>query len=156
MPHIHKKIDFVVDVFVVYRDRVLLRLHDKHQLWLSVGGHIELDEEPNQAAIREVKEEVGLDIELVGKIPQLGDRSHYRGLLSPPFMNIHPINPEHRHIGLVYFARSQSDEVKPSGADRSDDWRWLTKEELEANVLGVKETIRFYALEALKAVGAQA
>jgi len=55
MPHIHDKIDFTVEVFVVHQKAVLLRRHDKYKIWLSVGGHIELDEDPNQAAIREVK-----------------------------------------------------------------------------------------------------
>ncbi len=35
--------------------KVQLRKHDKYNIWLSVGGHIEPDEDPNQAAIREVK-----------------------------------------------------------------------------------------------------
>lgn len=52
MPHIHEKIDFTAEVFVVYKNKVLLRLHDKYKIWLSVGGHIELHEEPNQAAVR--------------------------------------------------------------------------------------------------------
>ena len=55
MPHIHEKIDFTVEVFVVHNGRVLLRKHDKLKFWLSVCGHIELDEDPNQAAVREVK-----------------------------------------------------------------------------------------------------
>jgi len=29
MAHIHKKIDFVANVFIVNRDAVLLRMHDK-------------------------------------------------------------------------------------------------------------------------------
>ena len=61
MPHIHNKIDFTVEVFIVYDNKVLLRKHDKYGMWLSVGGHIELDEDSNQAALREVKEEVGLE-----------------------------------------------------------------------------------------------
>lgn len=44
MAHIHEKIDFVADVFIVYKDKVFLRMHDKLHVWLSVGGHIELDE----------------------------------------------------------------------------------------------------------------
>ena len=56
MAHIHEKIDFTVEVFVVYQDKVLLRKHDKYGMWLSVGGHIELDEDPNETALREVKE----------------------------------------------------------------------------------------------------
>ena len=59
MPHIHEKIDFTAEVFIVHHNRVLLRLHDKYNIWLSVGGHIELNEDPMEAAIREVKEEVG-------------------------------------------------------------------------------------------------
>ena len=70
MAHIHEKIDFTADVFVVHKDKVLIRTHDKYDLWLAVGGHIELDEDPNQSAIREVKEEVGLDVELVGNLPK--------------------------------------------------------------------------------------
>ena len=62
MPHLHEKIDFTAEVFIVYQNKVLLRKHDKYKMWLSVGGHIELDEEPNQAAVREVKEEAGLDV----------------------------------------------------------------------------------------------
>ena len=64
MAHIHEKVDFTAEVFVVFENKVLLRKHDKYGRWLSVGGHIELEEDPNQAAIREVKEEVGLDVVL--------------------------------------------------------------------------------------------
>ncbi len=41
MPHIHDKIDFTVDVFIVYENKVLLIFHKKHNMWLQVGGHIE-------------------------------------------------------------------------------------------------------------------
>jgi hypothetical protein len=53
MSHLHEKIDFTVEVFVVSGDAVLLRKHDKYKIWLGVGGHIELDEEPTQAAVRD-------------------------------------------------------------------------------------------------------
>ena len=66
MPHIHKKMDYTVEVFIVYKNKVLLRMHDKFNTWLSVGGHIELNEYPIEIAIREVKEEVGLEVEIIG------------------------------------------------------------------------------------------
>ncbi len=62
MPHIHEKIDFCVEVFIVHKNKVLLRVHDKFKFWLSIGGHIELDEDPIEAAYREVKEEVGFTL----------------------------------------------------------------------------------------------
>ena len=122
MPHIHEKIDFTVEVFIVFKDKVLLRMHDKYKIWLSVGGHIELDEDPNQAALREVKEEVGLEVVLATpeKILNL-DTVHHKELIPPTFLNIHRINPEHQHIGLVYFATTKSDTVNPERED--DEWR---------------------------------
>lgn len=46
MPHIHEKIDFTVEVFIVHENKVLFRMHDKFKKWMSAGGHIELDEDP--------------------------------------------------------------------------------------------------------------
>ena len=40
LPHIHEKIDFTVEVFIVYKNKVLLRMHDKVKKWLGPGGHI--------------------------------------------------------------------------------------------------------------------
>ena len=62
MPHMHEKIDFTVAVFVVDADRVLLVHHRRLCKWLPVGGHIELDEDPEAAALRDVLEESGLDV----------------------------------------------------------------------------------------------
>lgn len=154
MAHIHTEpgqIDYTADVFVVHKDKVLLRMHDKYRMWLAVGGHIELDEEPTRAAVREVKEEVGLDVELAGDIPEFkGEGDGYSELLAPRYMNIHKINDNHRHLSLVYFARSRTDDVRPSGTDISTEWKWLSRDELEKNGLGIKESIRFYALKALE------
>ncbi len=64
MAHINYKVDLCSEVFIVYNQKVLLRKHDKLGVWLSVGGHVEINEDPTEAAVREVKEEVGLDVEL--------------------------------------------------------------------------------------------
>ncbi len=69
MTHIHEKIDFVVSARIVYEDKILLVYHKLLQKWLPVGGHIELDETPEEAIFREVKEECGLDIEVIGEKP---------------------------------------------------------------------------------------
>lgn len=155
MPHIHEKIDFVVDVFVVHKDKVLIRRHDKYDKWLAVGGHIELDENPNQAAAREVKEEIGLDVELVGESPKLRNKewSSYRELIPPRYMNIHDISSTHRHISLVYFAKSISDKVVDEGSEKSKGYKWFTKQDLEKNREKISESIKFYALKALEELG---
>ena len=155
MPHIHEKIDFVADVFVVYKDRVLIRKHDKYDKWLAVGGHIELDENPNQAAVREVKEEVGLDVELIGELPKLEnkERPSYRELIPPRYMNIHDITSTHQHISLIYFTKSTSDKVVDEGQEKSKGYKWFTKRDLEENLENISESIKFYALKAIEESG---
>jgi len=151
MPHIHEKIDFTVDAYIVRGNKVLLRYHDKFDLWLAVGGHIELDENPNQAILREVKEEVGLDVTLYDKSARTGGLNNkYKELIPPMFLNIHYINEIHQHCSMVYFATSKSESVMPlEEEDRSDRCIWCTKEDL-IKFTELEPTIKFYALEALR------
>lgn len=74
MPHIHEKIDFTVSLFIVQDGKVLVIHHKKLGQWLPIGGHIELDEDPEQAAYREAREESGLEIELIGESNRPPDR----------------------------------------------------------------------------------
>lgn len=96
MSHIHTlpgQIDQTVDVFIVDKKTktVLLRMHEKYNMWLSVGGHIELNETGEQAAFREVKEEVGLDIILWREYSNDENfpKEKYNKILPPYHMNIH-------------------------------------------------------------------
>ncbi len=148
MPHIHDKIDYTAEVFIVYNNRVLLRKHDKYKKWLSVGGHIELDEDPNQAAVREVKEEVGLEVTLFGEIDISQDKN-YKELIPPRFSNRHRINENHEHVTFVYFAKSQTDRLKLSEDELSEECKWFTWNEIEQNSYGIDEHIKRYARTAL-------
>lgn len=148
MAHIHEKIDYAVDVFVVYQNKVLLRKHDKYGIWLSVGGHIELDEDPNEAALREVKEEVGLDVKLLDTREFFGERG-VQELIAPVSLNRHPITDTHEHISLIYFAKATSDNVVPENEE--DEWKWCTQAELES-FDELRAQVRFYALKALEKV----
>ena len=156
MAHIHEKIDFTATAFIVFENKVLLRLHDKYNLWLGVGGHIELDEDANAALLREVKEEVGLDVEFLPPltwkpvpISSIGSRD----LVPPNYMNIHQINETHQHHDLVYFVRTPTDKVIPESP--TDQWKWLTKEEVIALTRNdISDEVRHYCLEALLLVAA--
>ncbi|MBI4087274.1 MAG: NUDIX domain-containing protein [Candidatus Liptonbacteria bacterium] len=153
MPHIHEKIDFTVEVFVVHKNTVLLRKHDKYKMWLSVGGHIELDEDPNQAALREVKEEVGLDVALAGKIAESEVSENFRELLAPRFLNRHRIHEAHEHVTMVYFSVSPTNKISQGKTEVSDELRWFTAEELDDPQYGLRDNIRFYARKALDELG---
>lgn len=150
MAHIHEKIDFVADTYVIHDGTVLLRVHDKYKMWLPPGGHIELHEDPVEAAVREVKEETGLDVELVGDVVRTEEDR--KNLLVPRFMHRHKINAVHEHIALVYFAVARGREVVEGDEERSGGMKWFTKEELFDPQYGITKTVQHYALAALEAV----
>ncbi len=152
MAHIHEKIDFTVDVFIVYKNKVLLRMHEKHHRWLVPGGHIELDEDPVEAAIREVKEEVGLDITISsGHMSPPDDFT--KPLPAPSYMGRSKVNDTHEHVFMVYFATSNSDCISDSVIDHEKgvEIKWCTKEDLEN--MDLIPNIKFFALEALRELG---
>jgi 8-oxo-dGTP pyrophosphatase MutT (NUDIX family) len=151
MPHIHEKIDFTAEVFIVFNNKVLLRKHDKYKMWLSVGGHVELDEDPNQAAVREVKEEIGLDVVLYdGNKLFNKETDTYHELIPPMFMNRHTISDTHQHITLTYFATTSTDQTTPdSEVEVSEELKWFTAEELNDPQYDITDNVKYYAHEAL-------
>jgi 8-oxo-dGTP diphosphatase len=155
MAHIHEKIDFTVEAFIVHDNKVLLRKHDKYKIWLSVGGHVELDEDPNQAMLREVREEVGLEVELFDSRVKENSDGDFIELIPPVALARHAAsigaNPDHVHVVMVYFAVASSDDVRVDHeGDRSDEWRWFSKEDLEE--IDVRPNIKEFALRALAAL----
>lgn len=153
MAHVNKLIDFTVEAFIVYKNTVLLRKHDKYHIWLGVGGHIELNEDPNEAALREVWEEVGLKVKIDDSLlPLRTKKKRYKELIPPYFLNRHNITDIHEHVTLIYFAKSKSNKIIQSKDEFSDHCKWFTRKELEENQ-EIRKEIKVYALKALKTLG---
>ena len=148
MAHIHEKIDFTASVYIVKDDHILLHKHKKLGRWLQPGGHIELDEDPNQAALREVKEETGFDVELFGgpRLPaQPTDGTH--DLIPPRFLNRHNFaGTNHEHVDFSYFGRVIGGEMKP---EDGVEMRWVSREEIEQQTIQLNDVTRSYSLAAL-------
>lgn len=146
MPHIHEHYDFVVSFFIVHGDRVLLINHPRYGKWISPGGHIELDEDPEEALYREIAEETGLEVEILSSKPDI-QSPESKFMPTPSFMDVHEANLPHRHIALVYFGRSASAEVKLSAEHL--DYKWFSKEDLRLPEYKLTPAIIFYAEAAL-------
>tara|TARA_Y100000588_G_scaffold394015_1_gene512361 strand:+ start:413 stop:775 length:363 start_codon:yes stop_codon:yes gene_type:complete len=116
------------------------------QAWLPPGGHIELDELPDEAALREVREETNLKVELVGNTQQWGN---VRVLHTPICVLLEDISPGHQHIDLIYFARVLSGEVC-TNPDESTDFRWCDSHSLNHD--DIAPDIRILGLRAIKTV----
>lgn len=157
MPHIHEKIDFTASVFIVNGDAVLLRMHEKFNKWLQPGGHIELDEDPPQAALREAKEETGLDVTLTPNLTHaMPANDQDRDLLVPRFINRHafgPLKPGHEHVDFIYFGTSttRNTYVGPGAGEHEKlaTMRWFTRQELNDPSLNLYPSTLFYAKAAL-------
>ena len=154
MAHIHEKIDFTVAIFVVHDDAILLIHHRKLDKWLPLGGHIELDEDPEQAALREAKEESGLDVELLGERPSTTSPGT-RALIAPRFLDIHRINETHEHIGLIYWARPKNSATIKLATEEHHDIRWCCAGELDKLQPPMTDAVKWYCRQAIAEISSR-
>lgn len=114
---------FIVDESM---ERLLLHHHRRLNRWLQMGGHVEGDENPAEAALREGREESGLsDLELV-----------VDGIFD---LDVHRIpaakgEPEHRHFDVRYVARTRTPEAIAIDCNESNALAWVPLSEAEARM----------------------
>jgi 8-oxo-dGTP pyrophosphatase MutT (NUDIX family) len=149
--HIHEKIDFTVAIFVVHDAKILLIHHRKLNAWLPLGGHIELDEDPEQAALREAKEESGLEVTLLGERPPTTGPGT-RALIAPRFLDIHRITDTHEHIGMIYWARPKNSADVTCATAEHHDIRWCSADELNTLQPQMSDAVKWYCRKALEEV----
>lgn len=148
MGHIHELFDFTISAYIVNnRGEVLLVDHPNYKKWLPIGGHVDLNEDPEQALYREIKEECGLEVTVLSSKPEL-ESNGTKFLLTPNYLDVHEAHLPHRHISFVYFAKSTSDEFVKS--EEHDDMRWLNESELTDEKYNLSEAIIFYCKAAIK------
>lgn len=145
--------DFVVAGYVVKDGKVLLIDHKKLGKWLPIGGHMEPNETPDQAMIREAKEEAGIDVEIISeRYPD--DDPDVEMLSRPDHVQLERIaekaGEEHQHIDFVYVCRARGKGNKHGG---SEECRWFSKGELEADPK-VPNNVKFFAKRAIDRAGA--
>lgn len=129
---------FTASAFILSKNspkKVVLVHHKKHGVWLQPGGHVEPFENPVEAAVREVKEETGIDISFLFR--QIQPIDHFGKVLPVPAFFLeetipaHKDEPEHFHLDLFYTVEVPFQEVSLQ-AEESHEVGWFTlKEALE-------------------------
>ncbi len=143
-----RKLQIVVGAYIFNADKVLLIHHKKLDMWLPVGGHIEQNETPDAAVLREAKEEVNLDIEIIctDETPECGNMTPK--LATPFHVNVHSVG-DHDHCCLFYVCKvkNQNAEVQTSARELKS-FEWFSKEQL--NDARIPEDVKAIALTAFK------
>ncbi len=139
--------DFTATTFVVQGGRTLLIYHKKIRMWLPPGGHIHPNELPCDAAVREVREETGLEVELLSPPSEIGP---VRVLAQPVCILLERIEEGHEHIDLIYFGRAVGGELIPC-VQETEGCRWCTAQDLDSS--DIAEDIRILGKRAIEAAG---
>ena len=124
---------FTASGYVVQNSSVLLHWHQKVKEYLPPGGHIEQDEDPVEAVLREVKEETGLSVNVIRRDREL--RFQYPlSVASPEHVLVEdiedPIHGFHQHIDFIYFC-------SPTKCDSplNEGWYWFDETALKYGLL---------------------
>jgi 8-oxo-dGTP pyrophosphatase MutT (NUDIX family) len=119
--------------FVVRESQTLLHWHQRLQQWMPPGGHIEANEDPVQAVLREIHEETGIVAEVIRQ--RAAHNFDYPEQLPAPYTilveDIPGPDQAHKHIDFIYFCRPRDGAEHEPREDPT--LRWVHESELRAN-----------------------
>lgn len=124
--------------FVVRDDRLLLVFHRKHNVWIYPGGHVESNETPDEACLREIFEETGLHCRITSPrdttlgLPGVVEVLHIPWMVLCERIPPYGTQPEHCHIDFAYICEPLAGEGDHIIEDKreTDGIGWFTLEEL--------------------------
>jgi len=152
---------FVAEAYPVHKGKVLLVKVGKRGAWLPPGGHLRYTsdgscfylETPEEAAVREVKEETGLDVEIVESHRKY-ETQGIQQLPLPEILNLH-IDREHDHLGFEYFCIVVGHDVEPRPSEEGP-CRWFSVDELESlssfEGTRIPSDVRTMAMQAIRKI----
>jgi len=131
------KKDFTATGYVVNpeRTKLLVVFHNKLQKWLPAGGHIEQNELPHEAALREVFEETGVVAHIISDDHDMGLKGEVDCQIPRPYGVLYQIIPkthrvaEHIHVDFVFVMEAEETSLKGK-IEEVSEVKWLKKEKI--------------------------
>jgi 8-oxo-dGTP pyrophosphatase MutT (NUDIX family) len=151
---------FVATVYVVNDGATALHHHDKLDMWLPPGGHIDRGEVPHEAAVREAREELGLKPTLVAPEADI-DSPTVESIPRPQQFLLEDINVcdgevGHQHVDFVFYGAVDSRDISPmAGEQPAEDWEWFTPERLGTDRGRLESDVVEIGRRAIEAVGGE-
>ncbi|WP_224752676.1 NUDIX domain-containing protein [Metabacillus arenae] len=150
MPEKHKRREYAATVYVLNEDRsaLLFKRRKKHPFlgwYLPPGGHVEQNETPDEAAVREVMEETGYTVHLIGHPFYDEPEDGVTELTLPFLIQLESIDLEHDHIDMIYIGMIQGE--KGAIADGDEGGVWLDLSALKSKPM--PQNVRKTALHIL-------
>lgn len=119
---------FCASVFVVdpMTKKILLVKHPKFNKWVQPGGHIEDEETPEETALREVYEETGIRVKLLGdRFPRESD------FIKPLGIQKNRTIEGNVHIDIIYVGVPIKQDDIVFDQEESQEFGWFSRNELE-------------------------
>lgn len=153
------KKQFTATGYVVNHDstRMLMIFHRGLQRWLPPGGHVDPDEFPGDAALREVFEETGVRAEHAGEDPldlKVNERTETQ--LPTPFAMAAQLIPEsakdieHIHMDMMYLLTADDGDRIRAAEDEVSGLGWFSRDQV-LEELDTVDSVRAFARQRLRA-----
>lgn len=144
---------FTATTYIVNGGATALHRHPELDIRLPPGGHIDRDELPHEAAVREVREETGLDPTLLADLADVASDTA-RAVPRPRHLMLADVNVcgdevGHQHVDHVFYATVGSRELDPAAGEvAAGAWDWYAPADLREG--DVDDDVRVLGTEAVE------
>lgn len=109
------KFRFAATGYIIHENCVLLIKHPKLGVWLPVGGKVDGGEHPENSFVREAKEEVGLNVEIIKTF------EHPKVVGGHRYLQLEKVRDGY-HLDFIYYAKAHTRELVLSAEVKEAKW----------------------------------